>query len=476
MSNPGEFDASPIVSVRQLAEYIAAGCKPKSEYRIGTEHEKFGFQAADFRPPPYEPNGIRAVLEGLAAADPAGWEVIAEHAAPIGLKGQGLHRKASVSLEPAGQFELSGAPLPDLHGTNAELARHIAALHAVAAPLGIGFAPLGHHPTMGRADMPWMPKGRYAIMRRYMPLVGQLGLDMMQRTCTVQVNLDYSSEADMARKLRVSLALQPVATALFANSPFIDGKPSGFLSSRARVWTDTDASRSGMPAVMFEEGFGFERYVEWLLDVPMYFVERDSVYQDVAGESFREYMAGRRPHIGGGRATMGDFADHMTTAFTDVRLKQFLEMRGSDAGRPDMMVAQSALWVGLLYDDAALTAADALVRRAPWADYQVLRGEVPRLALNATWARGTVRDLAREVVAIARDGLRARARCNALGDDEAVYLAPLDTLVHGAPNQAEHWLERYNGAWRGDARRIFSEAALYLPEHGIVSEPKGTNS
>jgi len=294
-----------------------------------------------------------------------------------------------------------------------------------------------------------------------MPLVGQFGLDMMQRTCTVQVNLDYSSEADMARKLRVALALQPVATALFANSPFVDGKPSGFLSSRARVWTDTDADRSGMPPVMFEEGFGFERYVEWLLDVPMYFIERDGAYQDVAGESFREYMAGRRPHIGDGRATLGDFADHMTTAFTDVRLKRFLEMRGSDAGRPDMMVAQSALWVGLLYDDAALAAADALVRRAPWAAYQALRAEVPRLALDAPWAGGTVRSLARDMVAIARDGLRASARLNASGGDETLYLAPLAVLVEGGPTQAEHWLTRYHGPWQGDTTRIFAEAAIY---------------
>lgn len=468
MSNPGESDQTPIVSVQQLADYIAAGCKPKSAYRIGTEHEKFGFQVPGLRPPPYEPGGIRTVLQGLAAADPAGWQVILEREAPIGLKGQGPNRSASVSLEPAGQFELSGAPLPDLHATHAELAAHIEALRTVAAPLGIGFAPLGHHPTLGRDDMPWMPKGRYAIMRRYMPLVGQLGLDMMQRTCTVQVNLDYSSEADMARKLRVSLALQPVATALFANSPFIDGKPSGFLSSRARVWTDTDMARSGMPAVMFEESFGFERYVEWLLDVPMYFVERDGAYQDAAGESFREFMAGRLPHVGGGRATLGDFADHMTTAFTDVRVKQFLEMRGADAGRPDMMVAQSALWVGLLYDDAALTAADALVRREPWAAYQALRADVPRLALDAPWAGGTVRNLARDVVAIARDGLRARARHGLGNDDETTYLDPLDALVHGAPNQAEHWLARYHGPWHGDARRIFSEAAIYEVEYGSV--------
>jgi len=461
MSNPGDADTTPIASIRQLADYIAAGCKVKSEYRIGTEHEKFGYQASTFGPPPYEPDGIRTVLQGMAAADPAGWELILERDAPIGLKGQGPHKTASVSLEPAGQFELSGGLLPDLHATRDELIAHFAAVGAVAAPLGIGFAPLGHHPTLGRADMPWMPKGRYAIMRRYMPLVGRLGLDMMQRTCTVQVNLDYSSEADMARKLRVSLALQPVATALFANSPFIEGRPSGFLSSRARVWTDTDADRSGMPAVMFEEGFGFERYVEWLLDVPMYFIERNGAYKDVAGESFRDYMAGRCPHIGNGRATMGDFADHMTTAFTDVRVKRFLEMRGADAGRPDMMVAQSALWVGLLYDDAALAAAEALVRQHPWEAYQALRTEVPRLALDAPWAGGTVRELARDMVAIARDGLRARARQNAHDEDETIHLAPLEALVLGGPTQAEYWLERYHGPWQGDVTRIFAEAGIY---------------
>ncbi len=476
MSNPGDADATPIGSTQELADYIAAGCKPKSEYRIGTEHEKFGYQASDFRPPPYEPDGIRALLQGLAAVDPKGWQLILEHGAPIGLKGQGVHQTASVSLEPAGQFELSGGLLHDLHATRDELAAHIEAVRAVAAPLGIGFAPLGHHPTLGRADMPWMPKSRYAIMRRYMPLVGQLGLDMMQRTCTVQVNLDYSSEADMARKLRVSLALQPVATALFANSPFVEGKPSGFLSSRARVWTDTDADRSGMPAVMFEEGFGFERYVEWLLDVPMYFIERQGTYKDVAGESFREYMAGRRPRIGNGRATIGDFADHMTTAFTDVRVKRFLEMRGADAGRPDMMVAQSALWVGILYDDAALAAADALVRQHPWEAFQALRAAVPQLALDAPWAGGTVRDLARDTVAIARDGLRARAQRDADGEDEATFLAPLEPMLDGGPTQAEHWLSRYHGAWNGDPTRIFSEAALYDVGHRLELAEVDTNS
>ena len=461
MSNPGDADDTPIASVRQLADHIAAGCKPPAAYRIGTEHEKFGFTAGVPRPPPYEPGGIRAILEGMAGADRAGWQPIMERGVPIGLKGIGRHRSASVSLEPAGQLELSGGLLPDLHATRDEFTAHINAVAAVAGPLGIGFAPLGHHPTLSRADMPWMPKGRYAIMRRYMPLVGHYGLDMMQRTCTVQVNLDYSSEADMARKLRVSLALQPVATALFANSPFVEGKPSGFLSSRARVWTDVDNARSGMPPVMFEDGFGFERYVEWLLDVPMYFVLRDGAYQDVAGDSFREYMAGHRPHIGNGRATVGDFADHMTTAFTDVRVKQFLEMRGADAGTPAMMVAQSALWVGLLYDEAALAAADALVRSRPWAEYAGLRAAVPRLALDAPFAAGTARDLARDIVAIARDGLRARARKDAAGQDERVHLAPLEPMLDGGPTQAEQWLERNETVWRGDVSRIFQEAAVY---------------
>ena len=459
MSNPGDADDTPIASVRQLAEHIAAGCKPASEYRIGTEHEKFGFFVADRRPPPYEPGGIRAVLEGLV--EPGAWAPILEREQPIGLKGLGANRSASISLEPAGQFELSGGLLRTLHETEAELQAHFAALRPVAEGLGLRFAPLGHHPTMTRGEMPWMPKGRYAIMRAYMPKVGQYGLDMMQRTCTVQVNLDYSSEADMARKLRVALALQPVATALFANSPFVDGKPSGYLSSRARVWTDVDSDRSGMPPVMFEEGFGFERYVEWLLDVPMYFVLRRGRYHDVSGQSFRHYMAeGFGNRLPGVQATVGDFEDHMTTAFTDVRVKRFLEMRGADAGRPDMMVAQSALWTGLLYDEAALAAADALVRRRPWGAYLALRAEVPRTALDAPWANGTVRDLAREVVEIAMDGLRGRGLLDGDGMDERRLLAPLEGLVAGGPTQAEHWLQRYESAWGGDASMALLEGAV----------------
>ena len=459
MSNPGDADATPITSLRQLADYLAAGCKPAEQFRLGTEHEKFGFRLDDLKTPPYEPadgqpGSIRALLEGLRGF---GGTPILDRGAMIGLK----HGDAAISLEPAGQLELSGAPLETLHQTREELEAHYDQVRAVSNELAIGFLPLGFHPVAARADMPWMPKGRYAIMRRYMPEVGTLGLDMMTRTCTVQVNLDYASEQDMVRKLRVSLLLQPLATALFANSPFTEGRPNGFLSYRAHVWTDTDNQRSGIPRVMFEPGFGFERYVEWLVDsVPMYFVYRDGAYIDVAGQSFRGFMNGQLHNLAGTVATVGDFADHVTTVFTDVRIKRFLEMRGADAGRADMMVAQSAFWVGLLYDDAALASAEALLRDASWEEAVALRAAVPREGLGARWRNGVLRDLAQDVVAIARDGLRSRARVDQSGQDEAIYLDPLMAIAAGEPTQAEHWLARFHQAWQGDIRRIFSEGAI----------------
>jgi len=456
MSTPGEEDARPISGLRQLADYLAAGGKPREKFRIGTEHEKFGFRlpgrGIDWAPPPYEPDGIHAMLDGIATGPwPEGlWEGIHDQGKLIGLKRAG----ESVSLEPGGQFELSGAPVASLHDTKAELDRHFAECRAVGERVGLGFAPLGFHPLARRQDMPRMPKSRYAIMHRYMPLVGTLGLDMMLRTCTVQVNLDFASEADMVRKLRVGLLLQPVATALFANSPFTEGKPNGFLSARANVWTDTDPDRTGIPAMFFEEGFGFERYADWLLDVPMYFVSREGRMLDVAGASFRAWLAGDVKELAGIVPTLGDFADHYTTVFTDVRLKRFLEMRGADAGSPAMMLAQSAFWVGLLYDEAALEAATKLVARWPWQELVAIRGAVPRLGLDAPLAPGTVGDLARDAVAIARQGLAARN----LGEEP--YLDPLAPIVAGGPNQAQHWLERYHGPWHGDASRIFQEAAI----------------
>ena len=465
MSNPGDSDQTPITSIRQLADFIAVGSKPKDEWRIGTEHEKFGFNRDNLAVPAYESapsgtGGIRALLEGLLGF---GGEAILDRGNPIGIK---LGGGASVSLEPAGQLELSGGPLESLHATKAEFDQHFAEVRAVTEKLGIGFAPLGFHPFATREDMPWMPKGRYAIMRRYMPIVGTRGLDMMTRTCTVQVNLDYGSEAEMLRKLRVSLVLQPLATALFANSPFVEGKPNGLLSNRAHAWLDTDNARSGIPEVMFEDGFGFERYARWLVDeLPMYFVYRDGKYIDVAGQSFRDFMNGKLPGLPGEVATIGDFADHMTTAFTDVRLKRFVEMRGADAGTPEMMLAQSALWVGLLYDDAALAAAERRIAgagglKADWRDAVALRQAVPAQGLNASFRGAPLRELARDIVAIAQDGLRARALRNAAGMDESAYLAPLEAIAAGAPTQAEHWLERYHNVWKGDVRPILTEAAI----------------
>jgi glutamate--cysteine ligase len=459
MSNPGDADSTPITSLKQLADYIAVGCKPVERFRIGTEHEKFGFRLADLATPPYEPTdgqpgSIRGLLDGLLRYD---GEPITDAGNIIGMK-QG---DAAISLEPAGQLELSGAPVETLHDTMAELEAHYQQVRTVSRDLQIGFAPLGFHPIATREQMPWMPKGRYAIMRRYMPKVGRHGLDMMTRTCTVQVNLDYASEQDMLRKLRVSLLMQPLATALFANSPFSEGRPNGFLSYRAHVWTDTDNDRSGIPRVMFEPGFGFERYVEWLVDhVPMYFVYRDGAYIDVAGASFRDFMAGRLHNLAGTVATVGDFADHITTVFTDVRIKRFLEMRGADAGHADMMVAQSAFWIGLLYDEAALTAAEALLREATWEDAVALRAAVPREGLAASWRGGSLRNLARDAIAISRDGLRARGRHNAAGLDESTYLVPLESIAAGGPTQAEDWLARYHQAWQGDVQNIFREAAI----------------
>ncbi|MCQ4158823.1 glutamate--cysteine ligase [Roseomonas sp. GC11] len=447
MSNPGESDLTPITAVRQLAEWFAAGSKPRGAWRIGTEHEKFGFRRDDLSPPPYEPGGIRALLEGLAAR---GWEPILDRGNPIGLKRAG----ASISLEPGGQFELSGGPLVDLHATAAELKDHLDETRLVAGPLGLGFAPLGFHPLAEREAMPWMPKGRYAIMRQYMPRVGAMGLDMMLRTCTVQVNLDFGDEADMVEKLRVSLALQPLATALFANSPFREGRPNGLRTLRGRVWTETDPDRTGIPAVAFEEGFGFERFAQHVLDVPMYFIMRDGQWIDATGSTFRQFMARGLPGHPGIGATMGDWADHVTTVFTDVRLKRFLEMRGADAGSPAMMVALSAFWTGLIYDDAAQKAAAALVR--PWevASLQALRVAAPEGGLTTPFQGRTLRELGRDVLAIARDGLRAR------GLGEEIYLDPLDAVIDSGETQADHWLRRFREAWGGDVAKIFAEAEV----------------
>jgi glutamate--cysteine ligase len=447
-------DLTPIEGRAALIGWFEEGIKPESAFRIGTEHEKFPFYTADLSPVPYEgPNGIRALLDGMAGR--TGWEPIMEDDHPIGLfdeKGGG-----AISLEPGGQFELSGAPVGTLHETDAETAAHLAAVNAVAAPLGIRFLGLGMSPLWRRAGTPVMPKARYTIMRGYMPKVGHYGLDMMFRTSTVQVNLDFASEADMVKKLRVSLALQPLATALFANSPFTEGKPNGFLSMRSEIWRDTDNARAGMLPVAFEAGFGFEHYVDYALDVPMYFVKRGDIYHDVSGQSFRDLLDGKLPGLPGAFATTSDWANHLSTIFPEVRLKRYLEMRGADVGPRPMITALSAFWVGLLYDGASLDAAWDLAKDWNAEARQALRDVVPKEGFAAMIDGASVLDLARETLAISRAGLKRRARLNAAGEDETRYLDPLDALVARGKTQADDLLAAFHGPWQGSVNPVFEQ-------------------
>jgi glutamate--cysteine ligase len=446
-----QFDPTPIESRDELVAWFEKGPKPADQFRIGTEHEKVPFLTGSTDPVPYEgPHGIGALLQGLARE--SGWEPIMDGPAIIGLadsKGGG-----AISIEPGGQFELSGAPLADLHQGAAELQAHLDAVHRIGTDLGISFLSLGCSPLWSRALTPVMPKGRYQIMSRYMPKVGTMGLDMMFRTTTVQVNLDFSSEADMVKKMRVGLALQAVATALFANSPVMDGKATGFLSTRGEIWRHTDADRSGLIPFAFESGMGFDRYTEWALDVPMYFVKRGDTYHDVAGASFRDLMAGRLPSLPGVRATLSDWVNHLSTLFPDVRLKRYIEMRGADAGPQPMLNALPAFWVGLLYDDAALEAAWSLVKDWTAEERQALRDQVPQSGLQTRSRGRSVQDIARDALAIARQGLTARGR------DEAHYLDPLDAIVAEGKTLAEHLLARYGHNWQDQAQKIFDENLL----------------
>jgi glutamate--cysteine ligase len=450
-------DATPIETRDELVAWIAEGEKPASDWRLGTEHEKVPFYASTNAPVPYEgERGIEALLEGLREA--TGWEPIVDGEALIGLADDG--GGGAISLEPGGQFELSGAPVETLHETAAELDQHLRAAKAVGERLGISFLTLGMSPKWTRAQTPVMPKRRYRIMTGYMPKVGSLGLDMMYRTATVQVNLDFASEADMVRKLRVGIALQPLATALFANSPFTDGRPNGFLSRRSEIWRDTDGDRTGMVPFVFDEGFGYEAYVDWALDVPMYFVKRDDAYHDVSGASFRDLLAGRLAALPGSRATRSDWANHVSTLFPEVRLKRYLEMRGADVGPPEFIVALSAFWVGLLYDGAALDGAWELVKGWTADDREQLRAAVPRLALDAEIAGRPLRDVARDALSLARAGLSRRACRDGAGGDETRYLDPLDAIAASGRTQAHDLLERYRGVWRQSVDPAFTECVF----------------
>jgi glutamate--cysteine ligase len=441
------------LTFEDLVAWFDRGSKPKAEWRVGAEHEKFVFRLGSHEPVPYAPNGIKALLDGLTSY---GWQPVLEGDNVIALE----RGKANVSLEPGGQFELSGAPLETIHDICEETGQHLQEVKVVADELGIGFLGLGFTPVWRRDQVPAMPKGRYRIMREYMPKVGGLGLDMMFRTCTVQANLDFGSEADMVAKFRTSLALQPICTALFANSPFVEGKPSGFVSARANVWTDTDPDRTGMLDFVFQDGFGFEAYAKYALDVPMYFAKRDGRYIDLAGRSFRDFMDGKLAELPGERPTLKDWADHTTTIFPEVRLKQYLEMRGADSGPWSRLCALPALWTGIFYDSAALAAAWDLCKDWKIEDHERLRADVARVGLKAQIAGRTVQDVAKDMLAIAKEGLKRRNRLSGGLVDESGYLGELEEIAASGITPAERLLELYEGPWAGDAGKVF-EAFAY---------------
>jgi glutamate--cysteine ligase len=433
------LETGVVTNKDDLVAYIASGCKPANLWRIGTEHEKFMFATETLQPPPYYgQKGVKAFL--LAMHKQFGWQPVYENEQPIAL----IRDNAAISLEPAGQLELSGAPLENLHQTCAETQRHLYEVKTVSRQLDLNFLGLGFHPTATREAMPWMPKGRYAIMKAYMPKKGNLGLDMMLRTTTIQVNLDYASEADMVRKFRASLALQPMATLLFANSPFTEGKPNGYKSFRAQVWEDTDADRCGLLPFVFEEGMGFERYVDYMLDVPMYFVYRHGRYIDASGQSFRDFMRGTLPAYPNELPTLSDWADHLSTAFPEVRLKKFLEMRGADGGAWQRICALPAFWVGLLYDNNALEAALDLVKTWTVADIDQLRRDIAQQGFGARIQQRSVQDVALDALDIARSGLARRAQMNQQGRDETHFLDALQDIAESGKTPADSLLEKYH--------------------------------
>ena len=451
-------ETAPRISDKsEFVEYLESGSKPEADWRIGTEHEKFGFIRDGLRPLPYEGDAsVRTVLEQLEAR--YGWEAIREGGHLIGLQKNG----ASVSLEPGGQFELSGAPLEHIHQTCSEVGQHLKEVKEISDEIGVGFLGLGFSPIWSLEETPLMPKGRYKIMRDYMKKVGRLGQQMMFRSCTVQTNLDFGSESDMVKKYRVSLALQPLGTALFANSPFAEGRTNGFVSYRAHVWTDTDPDRTGMLPFVFEDGFGFEQYVDYALDVPMYFIRRDGGYLNCSGMSFRDFMKGELPARPGDKPTLEDFKDHISTIFPEVRLKTFLEMRGSDSGPWDRICALPAFWVGLLYDSHSLDGAWDLVKHWTAEQREMLRRTAPVLGMRTPLpdGKGTLQTLAHEVLKMSRYGLKARAKLSSSGDDETGFLSELDQIADSGNNPADLLLRRYHENWKGDLSHIFDECAF----------------
>ncbi len=450
ITSPGE----PLTDKRTLTDYLFQGVKARDAWRIGTEHEKFAYRLSDFTPLAYDTNpGIRQILEGLKRF---GWDSILEGSNIIALK---KVDGSSVTLEPGGQLELSGAPVKTIHNTCDEVHSHLAEVKEICQEIGAGMIGIGFIPQWRRDDIHWMPKGRYKIMREYMPKKGRLGHDMMLRTSTVQVNLDFDSESDMVQKMRIAMALQPVATALFANSPFTEGKPNGFLSYRSHTWTDTDPDRSGMLPFVFDDDFGFERWVDYVLDVPMYFAYRDGDYLDVSGRSFRDFMSGKLEGFEGQYPSLRDWEDHMTTPFPEVRLKHFIEMRGADGGPWSRLCALPALWVGLLYDSVAQDAAWELIKDWTVDEMQGLRDNVPRMALKTPFRGGILQDIAKQAVTIAYDGLKRRAVPGGKSSDETQFIETLREIADSGISPAERLLESFEKEWDGDIRRVYEETA-----------------
>ena len=452
-------DTPPILhSPNDLKDWMAAGCKPREAWRIGTEHEKFGYRNADLSPLPYDgADGIHAMLSGLMQF---GWQGKFEGDTLVGLVRSEEAGGGSVTLEPAGQLELSGAPLENIHQTCAEVSRHLKEVQAVAEKLGQSYMGIGYSPLWGLDEAPQMPKGRYQLMNQYMPKQGGRGLEMMYLTSTVQVNLDFGSEADMVEKLRIALALQPLATGLFANSPFKNGQPTGYVSERSLIWLDTDGARTGMLPQAFEEGFGFEQYVDYALDVPMYFVMRDGKFIDALGMSFRDFMAGNLPALPGEKPTASDWEDHLTTLFPEARVKRFIEMRGADSGPWSSLCALPALWVGLLYDASTQTQVADLIADWTQAERDQLRVQSPLLGLQTPFRSGTLLDVAREVLHLAEQGLKNRARSDGAGGDETQFLAYLQKVVADGKSPAEALVKKFHEEWNGDVREAYKELAF----------------
>jgi glutamate--cysteine ligase len=451
--------AQPVLeNIAQLKDWMVAGCKPPEDWRIGTEHEKFGYRLSDFSPLPYDgPDGIKAMLEGLMAY---GWDGKYEGDTLVGLSRPKEAGGGSVTLEPAGQLELSGAPLENIHQTCAEISAHMEQVHEVAARLGQGYFGVGYTPFWNFDGAPRMPKGRYRLMTDYMPKQGGRGTEMMYLTATVQVNLDFASETDMVEKLRIALALQPLATALFANSPFIDGKPTGNMSERSLVWTDTDPKRTGMLPFAFDEGFGFEQYVDYALDVPMYFVVRDGQFINALGMNFRDFLNGELPALPGEKPTAEDWENHLTVLFPEARVKRFIEMRGADSGPWPSLCALPAFWVGLLYD--AETQSKLVDYIADWTQEEraSLRQAAPQSGLATPFRGGTLLDMAREIVPMAAQGLKNRGRGDGAGADESLFLAYLEEIAESGKSSAQKLLDKYHGEWGGDIQQAYQTLKL----------------